>query len=231
MNSDLAIVIADAVRQRAIRLESPFSGRVLYFTDSSLISALESIRAHKPRVVAIESQLAHSGEGRAFIDRLKAASIQGCELHLIAYVNGRWTTSLVGAAPIEVAAPVAARVAAPVAAVNTRRVPRFPLLASRAAVVDGKETNLVDMSVMGAQVVSLPVLKPNQRLKISLPDEGDEELHLTGYVAWAMFERRDLGSQPQYRAGMEFTDAAAQALEKYCRRHCSGKPLIPRVSH
>jgi hypothetical protein len=235
MNSDLAVVIADAVRQRAIRLESPFSGRVLYFTDSSLISALESIRAHKPRVVAIESQLAQSGEGRAFIDRLKAAAVPGCEIHLIAYVGGRWTTGLVGSAAIEVAAPAAAqtaaRVAAPVAAVNTRRVPRFPLLDTRAAVVDGKQTNLVDMSVLGAQVVSLPVLKPNQRLKISLPDEGDETLELSGFIAWATFERRDFASQPQYRAGMEFTDAAAQALEKYCRRHCSGKPLVPRVSH
>ena len=233
MSSDLAIVIADAVRQRSIRLESPFSGRVLYFTDSSLISALESIRAHKPKVVAVEAQLAHSGEGRAFIERLKSAATR-CEIHLISYVGGRWTTSPVGGPAIDVVAPAvspaAAHVAAPpVAAVNTRRVPRFAILDSRAAVVDGKQTNLVDMSVLGAQVVSLPVLKPNQRLKISLPDEGDEELQLTGCVAWATFERRDLTAHPHYRAGMEFTDAAAQALEKYCRRHCSGKPLAPRV--
>jgi len=236
MASDITVVIADAVRQRAIRLESPFSGRVLYFSDSSFISALESIRAHKPRVVAVESQLAHTGEGRAFIDRLKAASIAGCELHLISFVHGRWTTTLAEPAPgaarsVPVASVAAAPVAAapPVATVNTRRVPRFPLLDVRAAVVDGKETNLVDMSVLGAQVVSQPVLKPNQRLKISLPDEGNQILELTGCVAWSMFERRDFASLPQYRAGMEFTDAAAKSLEGYCRRHCSGKPLVPRL--
>src|SRR5213083_3770661 len=32
-----------------------------------------------------------------------------------------------------------------------------------AALVDGKATSLIDMSLMGAQVVSAPVLKPNQR--------------------------------------------------------------------
>jgi hypothetical protein len=38
------------------------------------------------------------------------------------------------------------------------------------AIVDGKTTRLVDVSVLGAQVTSEPVLKPNQRIKIALPD-------------------------------------------------------------
>ena len=231
MASDIAIIIADAVRLRAIRQESPLSGRVLYFSDSNLISALESIRAHKPRIVAVESTFAQTGEGRAFVDRLRPSSIPGCELHLISMMHGQWITTLATSASVA-AAPAAASsaaVAPPVATVNTRRVPRFPLLDARAAVVDGKQTNLIDMSVLGAQVISQPPLKPNQRLKISLPDEGDEILELTGCVAWAAFERPDFATLPRYRAGMEFTDAAAQSLEKYCRRHCSGKPLIPRL--
>jgi len=230
MASDIAIVIADAVRLRAIRQESPLSGRVLYFSDSNLISALESIRAHKPRIIAVESTFAQTGEGRAFVDRLRPSSIPGCELHLISMMHGQWTMTLATSASVA-ATPVAdasVTVASPVAAVNTRRVPRFAVVDVRAAVVDGKQTNLVDMSVLGAQVVSQPALKPNQRLKISLPDEGDEILELTGCVAWAMFERPDFATPPRYRAGMEFTDAAAQMLEKYCRRHCSGKPLLPR---
>ncbi|HLQ45568.1 MAG TPA: PilZ domain-containing protein, partial [Planctomycetaceae bacterium] len=97
-----------------------------------------------------------------------------------------------------------------------------------AMVVDGKPTNLVDMSVMGAQVVSQPILRPNQKLKITLPDEGDEVLCLTAFVAWAAFEKPHNAPAAQFRAGMEFTDAAAQALEAYCRRHCADEPLIPR---
>src|SRR5216117_1392798 len=167
MASDIAIVITDAVRLRAIRQESPLSGRVLYFSDSNLISALESIRAHKPRIIAVESTFAQTGEGRAFVDRLRPSSIPGCELHLISMMHGQWTMTLATSASVA-ATPVAAAsvtVASPVAAVNTRRVPRFAVVDVRAAVVDGKQTNLVDMSVLGAQVVSQPALKPNQRLK------------------------------------------------------------------
>jgi hypothetical protein len=231
MASDIAIIIADAVRLRAIRQESPLSGRVLYFSDSNLISALESVRAHKPRILAVESTFAQTGEGRAFIEQLRPSSIPGCELHLISMLHGQWITTLATSASdaSAVATAATAKAAPPVAAVNTRRVPRFSLLDARAAVVDGKQTSLVDMSVLGAQVVSQPVLKPNQRLKISLPDEGDEILELTCCVAWARFERPDFATLPRYRAGMEFTDAAAQSLEEYCRRHCSGKPLIPRL--
>lgn len=221
MNSDIAIIIADAVRLRAIRQESPFSCRVLYFTDSNLVSAFESIRGHKPRVVALESHFAHTGEGRAFVDRLQILSVPGCELHLISFVKGQWTTSLPGATPIAAAPSVVS--------VNTRRVPRFPVLDPRAMVVDGKPTNLVDMSVLGAQVVSQPILRPNQKLKITLPDEGDEVLLLTAFVAWAAFEKPYNAPEAHFRAGMEFTDAAAQALEAYCRRHCAEEPLIPRL--
>ncbi|OLC78800.1 MAG: hypothetical protein AUH72_15360 [Acidobacteria bacterium 13_1_40CM_4_65_8] len=222
MSSEIAIVIADAVRLREIRQDSPFSCRVLHFTDSNLVSALESIRAHKPRLVAVESNFAHTTEGRAFVDLLHRLAVPGCEIHLISFVKGQWTTSAPDATPIPVAA-------SPVVCVNTRRVPRFPVLDPLAMVVDGKPTNLVDMSVMGAQVVSQPILRPNQKLKITLPDEGDEVLCLTAFVAWAAFEKPHNAPAAQFRAGMEFTDAAAQALEAYCRRHCADEPLIPRA--
>ena len=212
MNSDIAIVIADAVRLRAIRQESPFSGRVLYFSDSNLLPAFESIRAHRPKVIALESHFAHTGEGRAFVDRLQIVPVPGCELHFISFVKGQWTTSLPGTTPLAV---VSSGVS-----VNTRRVPRFPVLDPLAMVVDGKPTNLVDMSVLGAQVVSQPILRPNQKLKIALPDEGDEMLSLTAFVAWAAFEKPFHAPAAHFRAGMEFTDAASQTLEAYCRRHC-----------
>src|SRR2546425_11726867 len=182
MSSEIAIVIADAVRLREIRQDSPFSCRVLHFTDSNLVSALESIRAHKPRLVAVESNFAHTTEGRAFVDLLHRLAVPGCEIHLISFVKGQWTTSAPDATPIPVAA-------SPVVCVNTRRVPRFPVLDPLAMVVDGKPTNLVDMSVMGAQVVSQPILRPNQKLKITLPDEGDEVLCLTAFVGLAPFEQ------------------------------------------
>jgi hypothetical protein len=72
--------------------------------------------------------------------------------------------------------------------------------------------------------VSQPVLRPNQTVKIALPDT-DEILRVTAHVAWSMLEQPRDGMDVYYRAGVEFTDAAKQTLEEYCRRHCGDDPL------
>ena len=222
MSRDLVVVIADAFRLRAIRYESPFKSRVLYLTDSSLAAAFESIRAHEPGAVALETHFAHTPEGRAFIDRLQRLAISGCEVQLLTFAGGEWSISVLGAAtPATVAAPAPQTT-------NTRRVPRFPLVDQLAMKVDGKQTSLIDMSVMGAQVLSTPQLRPSQRLKITLPDEGGSLLAVSAWVAWSAFEIPAHAPRPYYRAGVEFTDAAAQALEEFCRRHCSDEPLALR---
>ena len=107
---------------------------------------------------------------------------------------------------------------------NTRRANRFKLIDSLNAVVENGQATLVNMSVFGAQVVSQPSLKPTQTVKIVLPD-ADEMVRLTAHVAWVTFEQPHPATAPHYRAGMEFTDAAHETLEDYCRRHCSQDPL------
>jgi hypothetical protein len=73
-------------------------------------------------------------------------------------------------------------------------------------------------------VLSRPTIRPNQKVKVVLPD-ADDVLQLTAQVAWSTFECTSHVEQPSYRAGMEFTDASRDILENYCRRHCSGNPL------
>jgi hypothetical protein len=79
--------------------------------------------------------------------------------------------------------------------------------------IDGTPAALVDLSPLGAQVVSSTVLKPNQRLRVTLP--GSVRVH--GAVAWAAFEIPKAG--PRYRAGIEFVHPVARALEKICDTH------------
>ena len=80
---------------------------------------------------------------------------------------------------------------------------------------------------MARLLVSTPVLRPNQTIKVALPDTP-ESLLVTAHVCWALFEQPEDAPEPYYRAGMEFTEAAQQALEDYCRRHCAEDPLRPR---
>lgn len=73
------------------------------------------------------------------------------------------------------------------------------------AQIDNKDAVVVDLSEGGAHVVSSSVLRPNQKVRISLPLEPDARLRAT--VAWASFELPKGSSGPRYRAGIEFNDA------------------------
>jgi PilZ domain len=233
--SDITVIIATTARMPLIQSASLFSGRVIRFTDNKLAAAFESIQLNHPRLVAIEAPFAQTPPGLAFIERVEKLGVRGSTIQLIVQTNGRWTTTPYGepaAASVEVAkadvhrkaAVVAAPSAAAAKGANTRRAHRFKLLDSLDAVVENRQANLVNISILGAQVVSQPALRPNDNVKIALPDANDT-VRLTAHVAWSVFEQGRMGTQTYYRAGMEFTDAAKEILEDYCRRHCEELPL------
>jgi hypothetical protein len=216
MPNDVTVLVADAQRIRAVRADSGIPGMVLYYSDVNLPSALESIRAHDPKVVAIESHFADTTEGRAFIDRLRALSLSGSEIRLLGRADGGWAT-----------APLTDKPMAPgtmPAGLNTRRAPRFLVVDLAQAMIDGTATNLIDISVLGAQVVSEPALRPNQRVHVTIVEER-ARLRFAAHIAWSVYEKSRTAPAPHYRAGMEFDDAAQQALNEFCRRHCSDAPL------
>ena len=86
-------------------------------------------------------------------------------------------------------------------------------------VVDGAAVRLVNLSVVGAQVVSAGVLKPNQRVRVSLVDESGS-IRIAAVIAWASYELPRRG-QPSahYRAGLDFLDANTDAVAAFADRH------------
>ena len=84
------------------------------------------------------------------------------------------------------------------------------------AQVDGASARLIDLSVIGALVISPGALKPQQRVRIALADDNGV-VRFSAAVAWASFEIPK--GVTRYRAGMEFRDAEAQAVEAFARRH------------
>ena len=93
--------------------------------------------------------------------------------------------------------------------VYSRRAPRFRV-ASMHAIIDGNPALVIDISMIGAQVVCSTALRPNQRIRMSL--EGDQGLRFNAAVAWATFELPAEG--PRYRAGIQFHDANAAVLTR-----------------
>jgi len=218
MANDVTVIIAGADQISAVRSERPVSGTVLYFSDSNLASALDTIRTNSPKAIAVESQFAESGAGKAFIDRLRGVA-QDAQIQLLTKGAGGWTTASAngGAA----AAPAAE---GELAGLNTRRAPRFLVVEPADAVLDGTTINIVDVSVLGAQVLSELVMRPKQRVKITI-QEGDAGIRVAGRVAWSVYEKLKDQPLPRYRVGMEFDDGTRQELEEFLRKHCSNEPL------
>jgi hypothetical protein len=101
---------------------------------------------------------------------------------------------------------------------GTRRAPRFRVRSGVELQLDGNPAAVVDLSTVGAQVISPTVLRPNQKVRITVPND-EFTLRFRGAIAWAKFELpKAPATSPQYRAGVEFVDGDAQALDKVIER-------------
>ena len=74
-------------------------------------------------------------------------------------------------------------------------------------IIDGNPARVIDLSMIGAQVLSATSLRPNQRIRISM-----EGLRFNAAVAWASFELPAEG--PRYHAGINFQDANAAVITR-----------------
>jgi hypothetical protein len=85
--------------------------------------------------------------------------------------------------------------------------------------LDGNPASVIDLSAFGAQVTSPTVLRPNQKVRISIPSD-EYVMRFRGSIAWAKFELPKVpDAAPQYRAGVEFTDSDPAAIEGFCDRN------------
>jgi hypothetical protein len=89
--------------------------------------------------------------------------------------------------------------------------------------IDGIPGELVDLSIGGAQTLLTQAVKPNQLVRLSLP-EADGELICKGRIVWVVFEQ-PATSLSVYRSGVKFTDADRTAVEKYMNDFCE-KPTL-----
>ena len=207
--------------------ESDSQAEILTFADADALRALDTISRRKPAVIALERMFASTPRGAALVSRIKAdPSLVESEIRVVS--PDRDDTRLrakrtspppahsSGTATATAATEVAPRVQ-PLDHYGTRRAPRFKVAGTVDVLVDGNNATLVDVSTVGAQVLTPSVLKPNQRIRMALPEENGA-IRFNASVAWAKFEIPPQ-SGPRYRAGLEFIDANANVLDAYCARH------------
>ena len=177
------VLIASPEHLPALKEREDLGGAQV-FSDVDALRALDVITRQRPDVIALERLFAATSRGAALINRIKAdPSLSGCEIRIVAHDSAY---SRVSRKPGDHQSGSAAAAVA--------EAPPSPAAAA-----------LVDLSLVGAHVVSPTILKPNQRLRISLPDAA-RTMRFSGAVAWASFEIPK-GGAPRYRAGIEFFDA------------------------
>lgn len=216
--------LLDVLKQRAA--ESDDQHEIVTFTDADALRALDTITRRKPAVIALEKAFASTPRGAALINRVKAdPSLVESEIRIVSPDSDYTRISAKrpepppahgGAATATATAEAAPRVQ-PLDHYGTRRAPRFKIAGTVDVLVDGNNATLVDVSPVGAQVLTATVLKPNQRIRMALPEDNGA-IRFNGAVAWAKFEIPPQ-SGPRYRAGIEFIDANASALDAFCNRH------------
>ncbi|MEW6322017.1 MAG: PilZ domain-containing protein [Acidobacteriota bacterium] len=207
---------SDALPALRDRLDS--GADLTSFSDAEALEALDHIIRYKPRIIALEHEFSTTSRGTALINRIKDdPSLTDCEVRVVAH------DSTVNRVAVRRGHGPAVAVDEPKPALDqrgTRRAPRVRIAEGVEALVDGNAAGLVDLSVVGAQVLSSTVLKPNQRVRVSFSD-GQGVIRCMGTIAWASFEMPK-GRPTRYRAGIDLTSADAEALAAYAERHKRG---------
>ena len=232
-----ALIIGAQNLMPALREHVKVDGDIVTFADTEPIQALQTIMEQRPGLVVLERLFAATPRGAALINRIKSdPALAHAEVRVMSH-TGDYTRQVVK--PSLVSAPPAGQPAAsapgtaaqasgsPAATADaprldftgTRRAPRFRVRAGGELQLDGNPAAVLDLSTVGAQVISPTVLRPNQKVRIIIPSD-DLQMRFRGAIAWAKFELPKAPVKaPQYRAGVEFTDADAKAIDDFTGRN------------
>jgi len=237
-----AVVIAASNLMPSLRDRLADDGELRVFPDTEPIQALQAILELKPSLIVLERLFAATPRGAALINRIKNdPQLAHAEVRVMSH-SGDYSRVMVkgsGTPPPEPEPPASGggtavateEVAAPAAPAvttetpprsldwhGTRRAPRVRIRKGVEIQLDGNPAQVVDLSQVGAQVVSGTILRPNQKVRVSVPND-DFVMRFRGSVAWAKFELPDPSAAPQYRAGVEFSDADPGAVESFCQKN------------
>jgi len=225
-----AVVIAATNLMPALQERLASEGELLTFADTEPIQALQAILEQRPSLIVLERLFAATPRGAALINRIKTdPQLANAEVRVMSH-TGDYTRQVAKPSKVEVpaepggnaeATATSVVVAPPEAATRpldwhgTRRAARYKVRAGVEIQVDGNPASVVDLSVVGVQVLSATILRPNQKVRISIPNE-EFVMRFRGAIAWAKFELPKPNDPPRYRAGVDFADADAAALDEFC---------------
>ena len=229
--SAAAVVIGSADLLPALVLRAGLGDNALTFSDAEPLEALQAITDSQPPLVILERLFAATSRGAALINRLKSdPGLSDLEIRVLSH-TGDYLRVIARPAPATVAAgarnarrrssqgaTTGSEEERPLDWRGTRRAPRYRARTGVEIQLDGNPVAVVDVSVIGAQVLSPSALRPDQRVRVTVPRD-EAPLRFRAMVAWARFELPKAGERrsPHYRAGIEFLDGDRELLDAFCQ--------------
>jgi hypothetical protein len=203
------VLIAPDHTQQRLRLKLG-TVDLAVFSDRQVLEAVEAITASPPTDVVMERLFAATPRGAALIKRLKTdPALGGTTIRVLAHDSDY---ARVVPRPVLTSSGVA-EASEFVDRAGTRAAPRIAAPPTLELQLDGKAVALADIAAGGAQVTSDAVLRPNQRVRVMLAF-GADVVRVNATIVWAAFERSKQSGKPQYRAGQEFSDTDAVAVQR-----------------
>lgn len=213
MSSIVLIGPSDALP--ALRERVDQSAELHTFSDAEALEALDHIIRTKPRIVALDHEFSNTSRGLALINRIKDdPTLTDCEVRVVAHDSAlnRVAVRRTSGSAVAVEEP-----RPPLDQRGTRRAPRVKVRDGVEVLVDGNPAVLVDISTVGLQVLSPRMLKPNQRVRVTLP-QGKGAIRCGGAIAWASFEMPK-GQPTRYRAGIDLANGDPDAIAAFAQKH------------
>jgi hypothetical protein len=192
------------------------------FTDSEALEALDFIIRTKPALVAMQDEFADTSRGQALVNRIKDdPTLRSSEVRVMAR-DAAQSRVAVNRGNRRGSAVAVDEPSATLDRRGTRRASRVRIKDGVEVSVDGNPAALVDLSAVGAQVVSPTVLKPNQRVRVAMGD-GKAQVKCGGVIAWAAFEMPK-GLPTRYRAGIDLgAISESSSVETFAKKHSREK--------
>lgn len=214
MPKHTVILIAAPDFVPALRERFGADAEVMTFADSEPIRALEAIHTFRPNVIALERLFAASLRGAALISRIKSEpALDDMEIRVLSHNSSYQRVSPRGRR----AEPKASSAKpAPPFDIGTRRAPRFPIKESAQAAVDGEAAQIVNLSVVGAQLIAPGSIAPKRAVTVTL-GPARKSIVVAATVVWARAELSRKG--PASRIGVEFKDPDRAAVEAFLEAH------------
>ena len=217
------VVVAATNLMPSLRDRLADEGDLQTFADTEPIQALQAILERKPDLIVLERLFAATPRGAALINRIKTdPHLANAEVRVMSH-TGDYVRQVAKPSVVEV--PYGGGGYAPVVTENrqldwhgTRRAPRLKIRSGVEIQLDGNPASVIDLSTCGVQVLSSTILRPNQKVRVSIPND-DFVMRFRGAIAWAKFELPQPSSPPLYRAGVEFIDADATAVDAFGLRN------------